>query len=105
MTTAVQNKVAIFETLASHQQQISKFGVRKLGLFGSFARGQQNKASDIDMLVEFTPGRKSYDNFIHLVFFLEDLLQHSVELVTPESLSPLLKPYIEKEVEYVVFTD
>lgn len=57
--------------------------------------------SDIDLLVEFEPGKKTFDNFIHLIFLLEDNLKRRVELVTPESLSPHLRPYLLKEVEYV----
>jgi predicted nucleotidyltransferase len=57
--------------------------------------------SDIDVLVEFEPGQKTFDNFMRLVFLLEDLLQRPVEVVTAESLSPYLRPYIMKEVEYV----
>jgi predicted nucleotidyltransferase len=47
-------------------------------------------------------GKKNFRNFIHLAFFLEDLLNRKVELVTPESLSPYLKPNILKEIEYVL---
>jgi len=75
-------------------------GVRRLGLFGSFARGEQGADSDVDLLVEFTPGQKTFDNFMQLAFFLEDLFHRRVELVTPESLSPYLRPYIMDEVEY-----
>jgi len=87
--------------MQAHQSQIRAFGVRRLGLFGSFARGQQNESSDIDLLVEFDPRQKTFDAFMNLCFFLEDLLQRRVELVTPESLSPYIGPHILREVEYV----
>jgi predicted nucleotidyltransferase len=51
-------------------------------------------------LVEFEPGKKTFDAFIELAFYLEDILQHRVELVTTDSLSPYLAPHILKEVEY-----
>lgn len=92
------NLVALMQT---HQSEIRAYGVRRLGLFGSFARGQQNEASDVDLLVEFDPHRKTFDAFMDLSFFLEDLLQRRVELVTPESLSPYIGPHILREVEYV----
>jgi hypothetical protein len=79
------------------------YGVRKVGLFGSFVRGQQNLESDVDLLVEFEPDKKTYDNFVHLCFFLEDVFKRQVEVVTPESLSPHLGPHILNEVEYVPF--
>jgi hypothetical protein len=75
-------------------------GVRRIGLFGSFVRGEQRPDSDIDLLVEFEPDRKTFDTFIELSFFLEEVLQHKIELVTVESLSPHLGPHILREVEY-----
>ncbi len=53
------------------------------------------------MLVEFAPGRKTFDNFMQLAFYLEELFGRKVELLTPESLSPYLGPRILREVEYV----
>lgn len=97
----VETKDKLVALVQAHQSQIRAFGVRRLGLFGSFARGQQNESSDIDLLVEFDPPQKTFDAFMNLSFFLEDLLQRRVELVTPESLSPYIGPHILREVEYV----
>lgn len=80
-------------------------GVKRLGLFGSFARGEQTLRSDVDILVEFEKGQKTFDHFMQLVFLLEDILKRQVELVTVESLSPYIGPHILKEVEYVPLTD
>ena len=77
--------------------------MKKLGLFGSFVREEQGVESDVDLLVEFEPGKKTFDNFIQLSFFLEDLFKRRVELVTSESLSPYIGPHIMNEVEYVTF--
>ncbi len=55
------------------------------------------------MLVEFEPAYKTFDNFMQLSFLLEDVLNRPVELVTPESLSPYLRPHIVAEVEDVPF--
>lgn len=96
-------KTSILSALQSHQSQIKAFGVKRLGLFGSFVREEQNAESDVDLLVEFEPERKTFDNFIHLSFFLQDLFQREVEVVTPESLSPYIGPHITREVEYVPF--
>ena len=65
--------------------------------------GEGSDSSDIDILVEFEPERKTFDNFIRMAFLLEQLLGRRVELVTPEALSPYLKPHILREVEYVPF--
>ena len=96
-----QTKESIPSLIVAHRSQIRLFGVKRLGLFGSFMRNQPNAASDVDLLVEFEAGKKTFDNFIHLCFFLEDLLGRYVELVTPESLSPYIGPRITSEVEYV----
>lgn len=104
ITAPPQTKKDIISTIQANQEKIKAFGVKKLGLFGSFVREQQRSDSDIDLLVEFFPEHKSFDNFIHLSFFLEELLQQPVELVTTESLSPYLGPYIINEVEDVPLT-
>ena len=96
-----QTKKDIIAVIQANRDKIKAFGVKKLGLFGSFVREQQRPDSDIDLLVEFQPEHKIFDNFIHLSFFLEEVLQQPVELVTTESLSPYLGPYIMEEVEDV----
>ena len=103
-TSIAQTKTSALAILREHQTKIKSFGVTKLGLFGSFVREEQRPDSDIDLLVEFQPDQKTFDNFIQLAFFLEDVLQQKVELVTPESLSPFMKQTISTEVEYVSFT-
>jgi len=97
----VQTKDELITVLTENRDRIRALGVRRLGLFGSFARGEQRADSDVDVLVEFEPGQKTFDRFIGLSFCLEDLLGRAVELVTPESLSPHIGPHILREVEYV----
>ena len=94
-------KESILELISSHRLKIRNFGVRKLGLFGSFVRNSQRSSSDVDLLIEFEKGKKSFDNFIQLNFYLEELLNRRVEIVTTESLSPYIGPYVLKEVVYV----
>lgn len=100
--TSIQTKEELFNVLLQHKDTIKSYGVNKIGLFGSFIKGSQNAESDVDLLVEFLPDKKNFRNFINLAFFLEDMLNRKVEIVTAESLSPYLKPYILKEVEYVL---
>ncbi len=100
---AVQAKEHILALLREHEAQIKALGVKRLALFGSFVRGQQGVDSDVDVLVEFTPGGKTFDNFSQLASFLEGLFGRRVELITPESLSPYLGPHILNEIEYVTF--
>jgi predicted nucleotidyltransferase len=101
MATVVLEKRDLFRRLTGESARIKAFGVRRLGVFGSFVRGEQHPGSDVDILVDFAPGRKSFDNFIGLAEFLEELLQRRVELVTREALSPYLGPRIAADVEYV----
>ena len=101
---AVQTKEGILTLIREHQDKIKNFGVKRLGLFGSFAREEQSKSSDVDLLVEFEGSLKTFDNFMKMVFFLEDLFGRPVELVTTEALSPYIGPHILKEVEYVTFS-
>ena len=96
----VKTKQDIFSVLQQNRLRLRALGVKKIGLFGSFLRGEQRPDSDIDLLVQFEPGQKTFDNFIELSFFLEEVLQHRTELVTVESLSPYLGPHILREVEY-----
>ena len=103
MDTLALTKEKAFSLIEEYEERIKALGVRRIGLFGSLVRGEQHKGSDVDLLVEFEPGQKTYDNFIQLSFFLEDLMQRRVELVTLESLSPYIGPHILNEVEYVTF--
>lgn len=96
----IKTKQDILDVLARQQSRLRGLGVRRVGLFGSFVRGDQRPDSDIDLLVEFEPGRKTFDTFMELSFFLEEVLGHRIELVTVESLSPYMDPHILREVEY-----
>lgn len=98
--TMIQRKRDLFVLLAKHEDQLKRFGVRRWGVFGSFVSGHQNESSDVDILVEFEQGKKSFDNFMHLAFFLEQQIGRRVDLVTPEGLSPHIGPHILREVEY-----
>ena len=88
----------IMKVLGKHADILEKYKVKRIGLFGSYVRGTQTDKSDIDFLVEFK--QPSFDNFMDLVFSLEDLFGKKIELITNNSLSPHIKPYVEKEVEW-----
>jgi uncharacterized protein len=98
---AVETRQDVLDRLRRHRDQIQALGVERLGLFGSFVRGEQSARSDVDLLVRFHPEAKSFDRFMALAFLLEDLLQRRVELVTTEGLSPHLGPRILDEVQDV----
>ena len=94
------SKEKIFSTIRQHKDELKKYGVKRVGLFGSFVRGEQNKSSDVDIIVEFEEGRKNFDNFMNTVFLFEKLFGREVDVLTPESISKRLKPYIVKEAVY-----
>lgn len=98
---SVTTKKDLMDLLQSHQAELRAFGVKRCGLFGSFARNQPTPQSDVDLLVEFEPGQKTFINFSNLAFFLEELFGRRVDLVTMESLSPYIGPHILREAEYV----
>lgn len=77
-------------------------GVSRLALFGSVLRGRPRLDSDVDLLVQFAPGAKSYDRFLALSELLERHLGRRVELVTTEALSPYIGPRILAEAEDVL---
>ena len=99
--TTVGSKADVLKVFTANHAQLTTFGVRRLGLFGSFGRDEGRSNSDVDLLVEFADGHKTFDNFMALSFWLEDALGRQVELVTLESLSPYIGPHILEEVEYV----
>jgi predicted nucleotidyltransferase len=94
------NKEFIFKKLIEHKEKLRSYGVSNLGLFGSFADNTQTENSDIDFLVEFEEGKKTFDNYMELKFFFEELFHRKIDLVTPKSLKPFLKESILKSVKY-----
>jgi uncharacterized protein len=96
----VQTKEQVLTLLHEQQAELRRLGVKRCGIFGSFVRNASQDQSDVDILVEFEPGQKTFDHFMQLAFFLEDLFERKVDLITPESLSPYIGPHILREVEY-----
>jgi predicted nucleotidyltransferase len=101
MAKKTNTKELIFQRILGKQEQLRSYGVKNIGLFGSFVRGDQTPLSDIDILVEFIPEKHTFDNFMEVAFLLENLLGRKVELITPEALSPHIGPHILREVERV----
>ena len=101
MNKKANTKEFIFQRLKDEREKLAFFGVKNIGLFGSFVRGSQTSLSDIDILVEFMPEKHTFDNFMEVAFLLEELLGRKVELVTTEALSPHIGPHILREVERV----
>lgn len=100
MKTNNIQKEAILTLLQNNRAALKQFGVARLAIFGSMVRGEATDNSDIDILVSFekTPISKEY---FGLQFFLEDLLEKPIDLVTDKALRKELRPHIEKELIYV----
>ncbi len=93
-------KEEILKKLRENRGKLEGYGVKRIGVFGSYVRGEQKEESDIDVLVEFKMGKKTFSSYMGLVMFLEDLFNCKVDLVIIENIKPLLKPYILKGAEY-----
>lgn len=99
MNNIYKDKAAVLNIIREKQSEIeSRFKVRRLGVFGSFARGTAGPDSDVDILVELN--EPTFDNYMDLKFYLEDILNHPIDLVIHDTVKPRLKPIIEKEVVY-----
>lgn len=93
------NKNEILDFLAKNKNEMKRrFSVRRIGLFGSFVRGNQHEKSDVDILVEFED--PTFDNYMDLKFFLEQHIGRSVDLVLVDSLKPRLRNFIAQEAAY-----
>jgi predicted nucleotidyltransferase len=79
----------------------SRFGVQRIGIFGSFARNEEKRTSDVDVLVEFASGKATFDNFMQLVYFLEDLFGRRVDLLTVSSIDKYIRSRVEREVIWI----
>lgn len=91
----------VLKALKSREDEIrQKFGVKKIGVFGSFVRGEERKRSDVDVLVEFKAGHSTFDNYMELKFFLEKLFGKKVDLITSTSVRPQFRKTILGEVAY-----
>lgn len=99
----IQDKEQILRLIRNNEDTIRNYGVSRIGLFGSYVRGDQEENSDIDLIVQFEKGEKSYMKFFKLSEYLESLLKKRVDLLTDVGISPLIKPKIEKEIIYVSF--
>jgi predicted nucleotidyltransferase len=102
MQPPVQTKADVLARIRQQQARLRALGVAQLGLFGSFVRDEATAASDVDLLVDFEPGRKTFNGFFEVVDFLEELLGREVELLTRPGLSPYIGPHILTTTEYVL---
>ena len=95
-------KEYIMRTIKSNKKDILRFGIKEIGLFGSYIRDEQSENSDIDILIDFEPDKENFDNYMAVYDIIEKLFKNQrVEIVTKNGLSPYIGPRILNEVKYV----
>jgi len=103
MNARVETKSELMRRLSKSGEAIRRLGVERLGVFGSFARGDVKDTSDVDFFVQFRIDEKTYDNFMDLCDYLEELAGRRVTVVTPQSWkNSILSQSALNTVEYVV---
>jgi predicted nucleotidyltransferase len=102
MSASPPTRDLVMERLRASESEIRALGVQRLALFGSVLHGRAQLGSDVDLLVEFRPGAKTYRRFFSLCELLEARLGHQVELVTTEALSPFIGPRILADAQDVL---
>jgi predicted nucleotidyltransferase len=91
----------ILKILGDKKSQLQKkYPISELGIFGSYARGDFNERSDIDILVDFDQRIDGFD-YIHLAHDLEDTFQHKIDIVSRKGIKPQYLPYVEKSLIHV----
>ncbi len=87
---------------ANQEYYYNNFGIRFVGIFGSFARGEADENSDIDILYKIEKDKKlSIFKYLKLNKQLEDFFHKKVDLVRDEKLKPQMRSYIQKDLTYV----
>lgn len=91
----------ILDFLRQHKQEMhDRFGVVKIGLFGSYARGEAREDSDVDIAVELE-GDRLFRKFFALEFFLKESLQKEIDLGIESTLKSIVRDRVIKEIHYV----
>ena len=92
-------KENIIAALKFYKPEFSKFGVKNIGLFGSYLRNEQSDKSDIDLLIDFDPDKENFDNYMAVYDMFENIFKNEkVEVVTKNGLSKYIGPKILKDV-------
>lgn len=98
MSTSLQTlREVVPEPLAVQVREVGeRYGIRNIRVFGSFARGQARPESDLDLLVEYVPGRSGFA-FVEFCERVEELLGRKVDVVTEKSLHPLIRDKVLRQ--------
>ena len=91
----METRSDVLDLLENQRESLRQFGVRELGVFGSFARNEQTRDSDVDVLVDLE--NHTFHAYMDLLFFLEDLFGRKVDLVMKETIKPIIRNRILAE--------
>lgn len=95
-------KEKILALLRDNKTELKRFGISTVGLFGSYSRNETTEKSDIDIIIDFEPGKESFDNYMAVYDLLEALFEgEKIDVVTKNGLSPYIGPKILEEARYV----
>ena len=96
LVTPRRGRSAVIKKLESEAPAIRfQYGVTRIGIFGSFARGEQTRTSNVDVLVDFAGGHATLKNFVGLAEYLEALFKRNVDLITVEGLDKYIRQRVE----------
>lgn len=96
------NKIKILQILQERKELLAQYGVKRIGLFGSYSKSLQHRNSDIDIFVDFYSDQETFDNLMTIYDILENVfINYKIDIVTKNGLSKYIGSYILKETEYV----
>ena len=101
----VTGREELTRLLLDSKEDLKRFGVKRIGFFGSFVRDEATDKSDVDIVVELEKGAATFKNIAGLVDYLENLLDRPVDLLTPVGIDSIrideIREQIKREVVYV----
>lgn len=96
------DKSKILQILRNKKELLTRYGIKSIGLFGSYSKNEQHEDSDIDILIDFYPEQETFDNLMTIYNILENTFRnYKIEIVTRNGLSKYIGSFILKETEYV----
>ena len=93
------NKEEILKKLRENRGKIKKFGVKRIGIFGSFVKDKATEKSDIDVVVEFDLKDLTFDKYLAFEEFLRDLFSKEVDIITKDGLESIRIEHIREDIK------
>ena len=104
-SASIRTREELVTQIRLHLEEITSLGVKRIGIFGSWATNEHNEESDIDFVIEFKRGKATFKTVAAVVDFLEGLLGRRVDILTPEAIDairiPNVRDTIKRQILYV----